>query len=176
MTVDSKQEITVSQKPAGTVGEGGKLHKPAPFTPFDEVERLFERLMPTSWIRPMNWNWPLWGTLDESFEHIRVPQLDIVDHDKEIVIRVEMPGVDKKDIQVSLNNSTLNISGSVSHEAREQRKDYVRCEITHGNFSRSLAIPDGVDTTKIGASLRDGILEITLPKEPATQRRAVEVK
>jgi len=176
MAVDTKQEIMVSQKPANSLGESSKTHKPPTFASFEEVEHLFERLMPTNWIRPMGWNWPLWGALDESLEHIRVPQLDIVDRDKEILIRVEMPGVDKKDIQVSLNNSTLNISGSVSRESREQHKDYIRSEITRGNFSRRLAIPEGVDTAKIGASLRDGILEITLPKEPATQRRAVEVK
>jgi HSP20 family protein len=176
MAVESKEEITVSHRPTSHISEADKMLKPSAFAPMEEVERLFDRLMPTSWMRPMAWNWPLWGNMEESLERTRIPRLDVVDRDKEILIRVELPGVDKKDISVSLNNSTLNITGCVHHELKEQKKDYVRCEIAHGNFSRSLAIPEGVDCSKIGASLRDGILEVTLPKEAATQRRAVEVK
>lgn len=176
MAVESKQEIAVSQKPVTHIGDVGQTLKPQAFAPMEEVERLFERLMPTTWMRPMSWNWPLWAGLEETFEHIRIPKLDVVDRDKEILIRVELPGVEKKDIQVSLNDSTLNIMGCVSHESKEQKRDYVRCEIAHGNFSRSLAMPEGVETSKISASMHDGILEIVLPKEAGTQRRAVEVK
>lgn len=176
MATETKQDIAVSQRPTAPAVEPGKIQKPPVFAQLEEVERLFERLMPSTWMRPMAWNWPLWAGLDEGFEHIRVPQLDVVDRDKEILIRAELPGVDKKDIQVSLNETTLNITGCINRESKEQRKDYVRCEIAHGNFSRSMPIPDGVDTSKISASLRDGILEIILPKEAGAQRRSVEVK
>ena len=176
MAVETKQQIAVSQRPASHLGESGKMHKGPAFAPIEEVERLFDRLMPSTWMRPMAWNWPLWGALEETLEQIRVPQLDVIDRDKEILIRAEVPGVDKKDIQVSLTNSTLNITGSVSRESREQKKDYVRCEISRGNFSRSLSIPEGVDGAKVTASLHDGILEVILPKEASIQRRAVEVK
>ena len=70
----------------------------------------------------------------------------------------------------------LNIRGSVQRESKEQRKDYFRCEIAQGNFSRSLSMPSGIDTAKISATVKDGILEITLPKEEGAQRRTVEVK
>ena len=70
----------------------------------------------------------------------------------------------------------LNIRGSVQRESKEQRKDYFRCEIAQGNFSRSLSMPSGIDTEKISATVKDGILEITLPKEEGAQRRTVEVK
>lgn len=66
--------------------------------------------------------------------------------------------------------------GAVIREQLEQRKDFVRCEITSGNFSRSLPMPAGIDTGSISATLHDGILEITLPKHPRLQRRAIKMK
>lgn len=118
----------------------------------------------------------MWGGLEESLESIRSPQMDVIDRDKDMLIRVELPGVEKKDVDVSVSNGTLNIKGGVKRESKEQRKDYFRCEIAQGNFSRSLSIPLGIDKTNIGASLKDGILEIILPKEEGAQLRAVEVK
>ena len=173
MANDTKQEVAVSTKPRTELAEQRSLPM---FRPLDEVERLFDRLMPRTWMRPMGWNWPSWSGMEESMLNIRVPQLDVVDRDQEIMIRVEVPGVEKKDIDVSISDSTLTIKGSVSRESKEEKKDYFRCEIEQGNFSRSLALPGGVDTTKISANLKDGVLEIVLPKEPSAQRRTVEVK
>ena len=173
MASESKNEVSVTSKPRTEVAE------PRPsqmFSPIDEVEQLFDRLMPRGWLAPMAWNWPLWGRVGESLENVRVPQLDVIDRDKDILIRVEVPGVEKKDIEVSLSDSTLNIKGKISREVKEEKKDYFRCEIAQGNFSRSLSLPSGVDTSKISATLREGILEIVLPKEESVQRRSVEVK
>ncbi|HSG23849.1 MAG TPA: Hsp20/alpha crystallin family protein [Azonexus sp.] len=175
MTNDTKQEVDVSKKPRTEIAE---VQRPMPVAgALEEVERLFDRLMPRSWMSPMAaWNWPMWGGLEESLENIRAPQMDVIDRDKDILIRVEMPGVEKKNVDVSVSDGTLSIKGSVQRESKEQRKDYFRCEIAQGNFSRSLAIPGGIDKTNISASLKDGILEVTLPKEEGAQRRAVEVK
>lgn len=173
MANETKHEVAVTSKPRSEISE------PRPsqmFGSVEEVERLFERLMPRGWLAPMAWNWPLWSRGEESFENIREPQLDVIDRDKDIVIRVELPGVEKKDLDVSLSDSTLDIKGKVSKETKEERKDYFRCEITRGNFSRSLSLPSGVDTSKISANLKEGILEIILPKEESVQRRSVEVK
>ncbi|MDP3639481.1 MAG: Hsp20/alpha crystallin family protein, partial [Azonexus sp.] len=167
-------DVVVSTKPRTIAPE---VQRPVPIAgAIDEVERLFDRLMPRSWISPIAWNWPMWGAMDGSLETIRAPQMDVIDRDKDILIRVEVPGVEKKDVEVSVSDSTLSIKGRVHRELKEQRKDYFRCEIAQGNFSRSLAIPGGIDNGKINASLKDGILEITLPKEEGAQRRAVEVK
>ncbi|MFZ2855504.1 MAG: Hsp20/alpha crystallin family protein [Rhodocyclaceae bacterium] len=174
MANESKQEVTVSTKPRTEITEARSV-SPI-FGPLDEVERLFDRLMPRVWMRPMAWNWPSWSALDESLGNARTPQLDVIDRDKEIVLRAEVPGVEKKDIDISIGEGTLTIKGCVSHESKEERKDYFRCEIARGNFSRSLALPSGIDTEKISANLKDGILEVILPKEESAQRRIVEVK
>lgn len=175
MSNENSTEVTVSNKPPAEAVDQPRSST-GMFGPLDEVERLFDRLMPRTWMRPMNWNWPMWGGLEESLETIRKPQLNIIDRDKDILIRAEMPGVQKKDIDISVTNSALNIRGNVSQETKEQKDDYFRCEIIHGNFFRSLSLPDGIDSSRITASHKDGILEITLPKEESAQRRSVEVK
>lgn len=174
MASGNRQEVAISTKPKAELTEA-RSTSPI-FGSLDEVERLFDRLMPRTWMRPMAWNWPTWSALEESFGHIRVPQLDVIDRDKDILLRAEVPGVEKKDIDISISEDTLLIKGCISRESKEERKDYFRCEIAQGNFSRSLALPNGVDTTKISANLKDGILEIILPKEESAQRRTVEVK
>jgi HSP20 family protein len=174
MANEPRQEVAVVSKPKGELAES----RPAQmFSPFDEVERLFDRLMPRGWLAtPTSWNWPLWGGLEEAFQSVRIPQMDVIDRDKDILIRVELPGVEKKDLDISVSDSTLVIKGTVSREIKEQKKDYYRSEIAQGNFSRSLSIPASVDSSKINASLKDGILEIVLGKHESMQRRTVEVK
>jgi len=173
MANETKQEISVSSTPRTEVAEPRSSQI---FGPIEEVERLFDRLMPRGWLAPMAWNWPLWKGFDESLGNIRVPQLDVIDRDKDVLIRAELPGVEKKDLDVSLNETSLTIKGKTSREVTEEKKDYFRCEISRGSFSRTLAIPSGVNAAKTTASLKDGILEIILPKEESAQRRSVEVK
>lgn len=174
MANETRQDVAVVSKPRSELVEP---RSPQLFSPLEEVERLFDRLMSRGWLAaPTSWNWPLWGGLEEAFQSIRVPQIDVIDRDKDVLIRVELPGVDKKDLEISVSDSTLLIKGAVNRETKEQKKDYFRCEIAHGNFSRSLSIPDGVDSSKISATLKDGILEIVLVKHESVQRRTVEVK
>lgn len=173
MTEDVKTEVTVAKKPRTQMTEFPLASR---FTPLDEVERLFDRLMPRSWMRPMTWNWPLWGhNIEEQFQNIRVPQMDVIDRDKEILIRVEVPGVEKKEIDISVTDNALSIKGNTRREVSEEKDDYYRCEISQGNFSRSITLPSGVDSSKISASLKDGVLEVNLPKTEDVQRRSVEI-
>ena len=174
MASDSKHEIAVSAKPQSEIPE-----PPPPsqmFGPLAEAERLFDKFILRNWMRPVGWNWPMWGGLGEAGENLRMPQLDVINRDKDVLVRVEVPGVEKKDIDVSIVDNTLSIKGCVSREKKEESKDYFRCEIAQGNFSRSLSLPAGIDPAKIAASLKDGVLEVVLPKEEGAQRRPIEVK
>jgi HSP20 family protein len=173
MANDSKTEVSVTTSPRTEIAEQRPTQL---FGPLDEVERLFDRLMPRTWMRPVMWNWPMWSGLESTLGNVRVPQLDVIDRDKDVLIRVEVPGVEKKDIDVSISDNTLLIKGRVKRESKEQKKDYFRCEIDQGDFSRSVALPGAIDTEKISANLKDGVLEIVLPKEESAQRRSVEVK
>lgn len=173
MANETRQDAVVGAPTRGGVVES---HPANVFSPAEEVERLFDRLMPRGWLAPTAWDGPLWGAADEAQPGVRLPQMDVIERDQNILIRVELPGVEKKDLEISLSDSTLVIKGKVSRPVREQKKAYFCCEIAQGNFSRSLSIPAGVESSKISANLKDGILEVILPKEESAQCRTVEVK
>jgi HSP20 family protein len=173
MSTDTKQEVSISKKPVTDIAETLPSQL---FSPVREFERLFDRLLPHTWMRPMGLEWPNWGGMDESYKNLRIPQLDVIDRGKEILIRAELPGVEKKDIDVSVNDSVLVIKGCVYRESKKENEGYFRHEISESDFSRSLTLPSGVDVSKINASLKNGILEILIPKDESIKRHSVEVK
>lgn len=173
MDTEAKQEVAVSTKPSTEIAETLPTNF---FSPIREVERLFDRLLPSAWMRPMSLDWPAWGGFEETFKNLRTPRLDVVDRDKEVLIRVELPGVEKKDVEVSVSDNILAIKGSVHRESENEKEGYFRREISQSDFSRSLSLPAGVDATKVSASLNNGVLEVSLPKNENAQRRTIEVK
>ena len=107
---------------------------------------------------------------------MKVPKIDVINRDKEIVVKAELPGVAKEDIDVSMTDNTVTIKGSTSHEEKEEKGDYYRCEISRGSFSRTVALPGDVDADKAKASFNDGILELTLPKVERSHRKTINVE
>ncbi len=171
MTTETKQSVTVSTK-------GGEIQKAEPvraLSPFDEMDRMFSRLMGGGWMRPFAWDRPVWREMMEPLER-NLPRMDVIDRDDDILVRAEVPGVDKKDLDVSLVDNLLTVQGSVKHEEKEQKGDYYRCETSQGTFSRTVAIPCKVDASKVSASMKDGMLEITLPKIEGSKRKSIKVE
>jgi len=157
---ETKTEVTVVRK-AETEGE---LRSSTPIAArAEEIERFFARLMPRGWIRSL-----------ES-ERVRMPYVDVIDRDMDYLVLAEIPGVDKSNIEVSVNNHTLCIRGTCSLDTSDQKKDYLRSELSRGNFARNIDLPAGVDTASVMASLKDGVLEIVVPKDEHMQRHPVEV-
>ena len=93
-------------------------------------------------------------------------------------ITAELPGLDENNIQVKLANGVLSIKGEKREEKEEKQKDYYRRERSFGSFERSFQVPEGIDTDKIAASFKNGILSVTLPKSVEAQKQAkkIEVK
>lgn len=143
-------------------------------TPFEEMERLFENFFPRGWLRPQQWDWPLLGELAQPFAG-RMPRVDVIDRDGEVLIRAELPGVDRKDLEVTVGDDAVTIRASTQHEAQQEQGDYHRCEIARGAFTRTLPLPAGVDPDAAKATFRDGLLELTLPKTAKPNRRKVPV-
>jgi HSP20 family protein len=144
--------------------------------PIANMEKAFDRFFGRS--LPSLWSWnetPVVDTLFE-FEGLRMPSLDMIDRDAEIVVRAEIPGIEKKDIDVSIANNVLTIKGQASRESKEEKGDYYRHEISNSSFARSIALASEVDESKIVANLKDGILEVTLPKSETSKRRTIEVQ
>lgn len=152
-----------------------KVEPARTLSPFEEMERLFEGYFPRGWMHPFHWERPSWGELAAPFEG-KTPRVDIVDRDNELVVKAELPGVDKKDLDISMTENTVTIKGSTSHEEKEEKGDYYRSEMSRGSYSRTLALPSDVEADKAKAKFKDGVLELTLPKLKKAKRRSVKVE
>jgi HSP20 family protein len=91
------------------------------------------------------------------------------------LVRAEVPSVAKKDIEVSVNETSVSIKGKVMREAKKEKGDYYRCEIGSGEFSRTSALPCAVDATKAKAQLKDGLLKLTLRKVEKAKRHTITI-
>jgi HSP20 family protein len=175
MAAEEKVEISTAEK-------GKEIQKPVParaLSPFDEMDRLMERMfegfMPRGWMRPWQREWPLWSRLPAPFEG-RMPTVDVIDRENEVVVRAEVPGVEKKDLDVSVAEDTVTIKATTRREEKEEKGDYHRREIVSGSFARTVSLPVVVDATKARASFKDGVLELTLPKIEKARKRKVDIE
>ncbi len=104
------------------------------------------------------------------------PSIDMFEKDNQIVVKVELPGIDKENVNISVSDGLLNIKGEVKKEKEVKDEDYYYSERSIGSFARSISLPSKVKEDKIEAKYDDGILEITLPKAPETKVKDVKVK
>ncbi len=144
-------------------------------SPFEEMDRLFEDYFSRGWMRPFRWEWPSIGELAKPFEG-KMPKVDVIERDDEVVVKAELPGVDKKDLDVSVTENSVTIKGTTRHEEKEEKGDYYRCEISRGAYARTVPLPSYVDADKAKASFKDGVLELKLPKVEKSKRRSIEIK
>jgi HSP20 family protein len=106
------------------------------------------------------------------------PRTDVTETDEAVDVSVELPGMDEKDIDVSLSDDVLTIRGEKKAEREEKKKGYYLAERSYGSFYRSIPLPPGVDSEKAQAQFKKGVLTVTLPKTPEAQAkvRKIEVK
>jgi HSP20 family protein len=98
------------------------------------------------------------------------PSVDVKEDEKEMLIKAELPGLDEKDVEVTLTDGTLTIKGEKKEEKEDRGKHYYRMERSYGAFNRVVALPEGLDTDRANASFKNGVLNISLPKtEEATK-------
>jgi HSP20 family protein len=140
-----------------------------PFREMADMQRQMDRLFDDAW----RGDWsalPRWGGFD-------TPALDIHEDDQHYTVEVPLAGVKPEDINVKMQNGVLTISGEIhqSHNGDENRKPVVQ-ERYYGKFSRSVALPQSVDSNKVEASYDNGVLTLTLPKLPEAQPKQIEVK
>ncbi|MDP1709135.1 MAG: Hsp20/alpha crystallin family protein [Gammaproteobacteria bacterium] len=105
-----------------------------------------------------------------------IPRVDIKEEDKRFVILADIPGVDPKDIEVTMENGLLSIKGERASEKTDEGQDYKRVERTRGSFYRRFSMPDTADADKISAHGKHGVLEIVIPKHERVQARKISVK
>ena len=142
-------------------------------SPFEEVERWFnEAWNPFSLLTRRTL--PMFGA--EDFERL-TPAVDMYDEGKELVMKADLPGVKKEDIHLDLSQNVLTLSGERKMEKTIEKGGMHRYERHYGSFSRSFGLPSEVDTGKISASLKEGVLEIRLPKteKAITETRNISI-
>ena len=162
-----------------TVEKGKEIQKAVPargLHPLDEMQRLMERVFgefpQRGWMRPWRAEWPAWAEMPE----LRMAKVDVIDRDEDVLVRAELPGVEKKDLEISTSDTTVTIKATMRREEKEEKGDYYRCEISRGSFARTVALPAEVESDKAKASLKDGVLELTLPKVAKSKRHSITVE
>lgn len=140
-------------------------------SPFDELESFWEDTFPAGW--PMRWS----NRMMRPFSAMtgKMPLVDVIDAEDKVIVRAELPGIEKKDLDVSVSDHTVTIKAETRHEEKEEKGDYYRSEIQRGAYARTVTLPAEVDGTKAKASLKDGMLELTLPKIEVSKRRHIKI-
>jgi HSP20 family protein len=141
---------------------------------FDEMDRLFEDFLGRRFGR---W-WPgiRWPETRLFAETEMIPSVDIFEDKDDIVVKAEIPGMAKDDVNVNVTDNTLTISGEKKKEEKVEKKDYYRIERSSGSFSRSFHLPAEVRTDKAKATFKDGILEVRMPKTEEAKKKETRVK
>jgi len=133
----------------------------------DQFDRMFDSMM-RGWPAP----WREAPRLDlGKFDF--APRVDTAETDAAYEVTAELPGVEEKDVKISIENDVLSISGEKKSEREEKKKDYVLSERSYGSFKRAFTLPDNVDVEKIAAKYEKGVLKVTLHKttpSPAKHR------
>ncbi|SEA53695.1 heat shock protein Hsp20 [Desulfuromusa kysingii] len=144
--------------------------KLAKWDPFREMESMLD---PYS----RSLDWPFRGGRDLNMKGSDwVPRADISETDENFNVKVEVPGIKREDVKISLENHVLNISGENKQEKEEKGKKFHRVERYYGQFNRSFSLPENVDEEKIEAAFNDGLLTLTIPKTEVQKPKAIEIK
>ena len=141
----------------------------------DEFDRFFSQLRSRDWMHPFHWPDAVQSHIP-MFAEGRSPKVDIIDNDKDLLIRAELPGVNKKDLKISMTDNSVTIKATTSYEEKEEKSDYFRSEISQGEYTRTVGLPADVDIEKAKSIFKNGVLELTVPKLEHSQRRTINVE
>lgn len=141
--------------------------------PFKELEELQNRLSTLFGRAPIRKDWDKEESLTVAEWR---PLVDIVEDEKEYLIKAELPEVKKEDAKVTIQDDVLTIAGERKYEKEEKGKKYHRVERAYGSFERSFTLPEDADAAKIVAEFKDGVLKVHLPKSEKAKTKSHEIK
>jgi len=163
------KSITPAEQPAST---------PAIWNPFDVMENMDRFFMDDPW-RPL-W-WRRWLSSDPWYREwmttdTKPATIDMIDLGDKFKILAELPGVAKKDVDVNITNDRISICGEAKTDIEEEHDGYLRRERSYSTLCRNMVFPDEVNPDKAEATLKDGVLEIYVPKKTPTKGRSIPIK
>jgi HSP20 family protein len=132
-----------------------------------ELDRLFERFFRDPW-----------SVFDETSLTSSFgwsPALDVIDGEKEVTVRAEIPGVDPKDVEVTVSGNLLTLAGEKKNVSEEKGKNWYRSECSYGSFRRTITLPEGVDSEKVQAEYSNGVLTVRVAKSRTAVPRKIAV-
>jgi HSP20 family protein len=132
----------------------------------EEIDRLWESV----------WGGRRFPTLRVFGREAWAPAVDVFQREKTLVVKAELPGLTEKDIEITVTDDSLTLSGEKREEKEVREEDFYRCERSYGRFSRTVALPAEVVTDKASATFKDGVLEVVLPLKEPPKKTRVEVK
>jgi HSP20 family protein len=137
-----------------------------PFSSLTDIREEMNRLFDTSLRR----------TGRAGFEGVFAPAIDVVEEKDNFLVRAELPGLTKDDVNVTLQDNYLTIKGEKKHEVETKEANYCHSERVYGSFSRTVELPTSVDAKKIDAHFKDGVLQVKLPKTEEAKPKQIDVK
>src|SRR5690242_18575265 len=142
------------------------------WNPWSEMEDLQRRLSSVFGLAPLR------GNADEQNGTLVdwAPAVDVIEDDKEYLIKVELPEVHKDDVNVTVENGTLTITGERKAEKEVKNRKFHRLERFYGKFERSFSVPTDADESKVNAEFKDGVLRVHLAKSEKALPKQIEVK
>jgi len=137
-----------------------------------QMGRLFDDFLHGFELSP--WAGKRWPTMSRGY----APQIGVTENDTEVTVTAELPGMEEKDIDVSLAHGNLTLKGEKREEKESQELGYYRSERSYGSFARTIPLPCEVEEDKVSATFKKGVLTISLPKSPEARREVkhIEVK
>lgn len=133
------------------------------------MEEMFERLS-DRFFGPGERRRSLWG------EEAWAPAVESRVENGNIIVRADLPGIDPKDVTVSVLGNQLTIEGERKQEEKKEEKDYFYREVAYGKFSRTMTLPEGVDASQVKAGFKNGVLEVTLPAPKQLESKKIQVE
>ncbi len=141
-------------------------------SPIEDMERWFEEM----WRRPFSaFRTPFWPTTRTLEAEEFMPSLDMYDTEHELIVKCDLPGLKKKDIELNITHNYLTISGERGKEEKVEKANYYRYERSYGKFSRSFELPEGLDIEKAKAHFEDGVLEVKIPKSEEAEKMSKKI-
>jgi HSP20 family protein len=143
---------------------------------FKEMDRFFDDYLPRRWRQHFHRGF-LGGPVAASMSPFegKTPRVDVINREEDILVRAELPGVDKKDVSVAIADNVLTIEASMGKEEKEEKAEYYRQEICRGSYRRTFELPAAVKEDEAKATFQNGLLELTLPKTEKTKRTTIKV-
>ena len=160
--------------PKKIVGKEGR-NLPRTVWPFTHnVDEFFENFLNRGWMEPLGFRRPIMPEFEGPLG-MRYPLVDMIDRDDVLFVRAELPGIKKDEIELTLTEEGLTIA--VDRELKDEEKTdrFYRCELAHGALERTVMFPVDVDVDKAKAELKEGVLEIRIPKAKKAKRHVLKV-